>query len=282
MDNKRKKIVTTISISAALIALYFILQYILYVTTDNAQVEAHSLMLASKVGGYIEKVNVVENQRVKATDILVEIDERDYRNALLQHRGDLASMEAKRRDAEKTFKRIGELYSKQAVSQQQYDQASATYNDLKSRYDAAAAQVAQAELNLSNTKIRAPSDGFIAKKAAEKGQLAAVGVPLVGFVDSQERWITANFKETELSSIKVGAQAEITIDAIPGKTFKGKVASLSAATGSTFTLLPPDNATGNFTKVVQRVPVRIILEDLTADELEQLRAGLSAFVRVHK
>jgi membrane fusion protein (multidrug efflux system) len=144
------------------------------------------------------------------------------------------------------------------------------------------AQVAQAELNLENTKIKAPSDGFIAKKSVEVGQLAAAGVPLIGFVDAGERWVTANFKETEISDIHPGNRVWVDVDAISGKTFTGKVESLSSATGATFALLPPDNATGNFTKVVQRVPVRIHLENLTPEDVEMLRAGLSADVKVEK
>ncbi|MNT47979.1 putative multidrug resistance protein EmrK [compost metagenome] len=155
-------------------------------------------------------------------------------------------------------------------------------NEVRAKYEALSAQVAQAELNLENTKIRAPSDGFIAKKAVEVGQLANPGVPLYGFVDASERWVTANFKETDLEAIKVGNAVDISVDAISSKTFKGKVLSLSAATGATFTLLPPDNATGNFTKVIQRIPVKILFEGLTPDEIDSLRAGLSADVKVHK
>ena len=136
--------------------------------------------------------------------------------------------------------------------------------------------------SLDNTKLRAPSDGFVAKKSVEIGQLAAAGVPLVGFVDAGERWVTANYKETDLSHIKAGAKAWIEVDAIKGRTFKGVIESVSAATGATFTLLPPDNATGNFTKVVQRVPVKIRFDNLSDADREDLRAGLSANVDVER
>jgi membrane fusion protein (multidrug efflux system) len=153
---------------------------------------------------------------------------------------------------------------------------------VRSKYQGVQAQVDQAKLNLENTKIRAPVDGAIAKKSLELGQLAAPGVPLIGFVGDSERWVIANFKETEIEGVKAGSPVSVDVDAIGGKTYKGTVTSLSAATGATFTLLPPDNATGNFTKVVQRVPVKIKLENLTADDLELLRAGLSAYVKVRK
>ncbi|MGZ3703677.1 MAG: HlyD family secretion protein, partial [Bdellovibrionota bacterium] len=144
------------------------------------------------------------------------------------------------------------------------------------------AQVDQAQLNLENTKLRAPSDGFVAKKSVELGQLAAAGVPLIGFVDGGERWVTANFKETEIEGVKPGAKAHVDVDAISGKTFEGVVESVSSATGATFTLLPPDNATGNFTKVVQRVPVKVRIENISDAEREMLRAGLSANVKVSR
>jgi membrane fusion protein, multidrug efflux system len=279
-SGKRKKILLSIAGVAAVIGLYFVVDHFLYVSTDNAQIDGHFVMLAAKVGGYIKDVKVVEGQKVKAGDVLAEIDSRDYENTVRQTSGTLTSIEAKKNDAETSFKRISSLYKKGVVSQQQYDTASAAYNELKANYEAAAAAVAQANLNLESTKIRAPSDGFIAKKSVEVGQLAAPGVPLIGFVDAQERWVIANFKETEISDIRVGAPVKITVDAIDGKSFHGKVESLSSATGSTFTLLPPDNASGNFTKVVQRVPVKIHLEDLTPEDFEKLRIGLSADAKV--
>ncbi len=281
-EAKKKRLMVAIGGVTALIAIYMTAQFLLYVTTDNAQIEAHSVMLAPKVSGFVTVVNVVEGQRVKSGDVLVQLDERDYRNTLKQMQGELASFEAKRRDAERNFGRMSQLFKSEAISNQQYDQASAGYQEIKAKYDAIAAQVAQAELNLANTKIVAPSDGFIARRSANIGQLAVQGVPLVGFVDGQERWVIANFKETELEGVKIGKDVDVKVDAISGKTFKGHVESISAATGATFTLLPPDNATGNFTKVVQRVPVRIKLDSLTADEIESLRAGLSAEAKVHR
>lgn len=261
---------------------YFTYQHFTYVSTDNAQVEAHSVILAAKVGGFIKSVNVKEGDQVKAGDVLVEIDPRDYQNALTRIQGEQASVQARSRDNERNFERLRSLYSKGVVSQQQFDAASASYYEVKAKFDANSAQVAQAKLDLENTKIVAPKDGFIAKKSAEVGQLASPGVALIGFVSNDERWITANFKETEIEDVKVGANVLVDIDALSSKSFKGKVAAISAATGATFTLLPPDNATGNFTKVVQRVPVKIELVGLNEGDIQFLRAGLSAFVKVAK
>jgi membrane fusion protein (multidrug efflux system) len=282
MDQKKKKILAIAAVVVTLVIGYFTYEHLSYVTTDNAQIFGHSLMMAPKVPGYITAVNVVEGQKVKKGDLLIQIDERDYENNLKQAKGELASTEARRRDAERNYRRLVDLLSKGAVSQQQFDTSTAQYNDVKAKYDAIASQVAQAELNLSNTKIIAPLDGFIAKKSAEVGQLAAAGVPLLGFIDAGERWIIANFKETEIEGIKIDAEVEIEVDAISGEHFQGKVESISSATGATFTLLPPDNATGNFTKVVQRVPVKIKFVNLTPEQVVKLRTGLSAQIKVHK
>ena len=282
MDHKKKKALLVVGIVIALVISFATYDHFAYVKTDNAQIFGHSLMLAPKVTGFINKVNITEDQKVEKGSVLIEIDARDYDNNLKQAKGELASIEARRKDAERNYRRLVELLSKGAVSQQQFDTSTAQYNDVKAKYDAIASQVAQAELNLSNTKILAPSDGFIAKKSAEVGQLATPGIPLIGFVDSGDRWIIANFKETEIEHIKLNNKVDIEVDAISDKTYKGRVESVSSATGATFTLLPPDNATGNFTKVVQRIPVKIKIENLTAEDIVNLKTGLSALVKVHK
>jgi membrane fusion protein (multidrug efflux system) len=178
------------------------------------------------------------------------------------------------------LQRLKKLYEDQAVSKQDLDEAVARYGNLSSRLKADQAKVSQAQLNLSYTRILAPENGTIAKKSVEPGMVVPPGQALFGFVSSKERWVTANFKETQLSRIKPGQKVTVEVDAISGKKFKGVVDSIGSATGSTFTLLPPDNSTGNFTKVVQRVPVKITLLNLTPEDIGRLAAGLSAVVDV--
>ena len=278
----RKRLLGIVGALAILSIGYFTYQFLSYVKTDNAQIQANTVMLAPKVSGYILKANIREGQKVKANDVLVEIDERDYQNSLKQLTGEFEAVKAQLRDAENNYSRISKLYKSEAVSNQQYDQAFANVSVVRAKHEAITAQINQSNLNLENTKIRAPVDGFIARKSVEIGQLATPGVPLIGFVSSTDRWVNANFKETDLDDIKIGAKVDVEVDAIGGKSFHGEVESLSAATGATFALLPPDNATGNFTKVVQRVPVRIKLTGLAPEDIERLRAGLSAVVKVHK
>ena len=125
----------------------------------------------------------------------------------------------------------------------------------------------------------APDDGIVAKRNAEPGALVQVGQNLLSLVPEESIWVTANLKETQLDKVQVGDAAEFTVDGYPGRTFRGKVESLSPATGARFSLLPPDNATGNFTKVVQRVPVRIAVDN-TADPGHPLRPGMSVEVTI--
>lgn len=279
---KRKKILMGVAGVVGLVVIIFLYNHFMFVKTDNAQVEAPTVLLASKISGYIIDVTAQEGQRVKKGDVLVKIDSRDYQSIADSAQSELESLEARKRDSEKNFQRSKELYKQNVISTQQYDTALANYNEIKSKFDSASAKLVQAKLNLEHTEIKAPSDGIVARKSAEIGQLAAPGQALVGFVSSEKRWIIANFKETELTGIQPGKLVDIEIDALEGRSFKGEVESISSATGATFTLLPPDNATGNFTKVVQRVPVRIKFKDLDIADFEKIQAGLSALVKVHK
>jgi membrane fusion protein (multidrug efflux system) len=135
-----------------------------------------------------------------------------------------------------------------------------------------------AALELSYTKVYAPIDGTVSKKSVTIGQLTPLGQAVAQLVPSSGRWVTANFKETQLAEMRVGQSAEIEVDVYSGAKVQGEVESLSGATGARFAMFPPDNATGNFTKVVQRVPVRIRIREV-ANGIE-LRPGLSAVVTV--
>jgi membrane fusion protein (multidrug efflux system) len=134
-----------------------------------------------------------------------------------------------------------------------------------------------AQVNLGYTRIVSPGDGTIGERQVRTGQLVSPGTQVMTFVENV-RWVQANFRETQLTNIKIGDPAEISIDVYPGRTFKGKVLEIAPASGSQFALLPPDNATGNFTKVVQRVPVKIAFDDSASTS--DLRPGLSAVVTV--
>jgi len=158
---------------------------------------------------------------------------------------------------------------------------------VRARSEASAAKVQlaevavkQAELNLQRTKIVAPIAGIVSKRAVEPGQIVQPGQPLMTVIPLEQVWITANFKETQLKNMRVGQKVLIDVDAYGGREFEGKVESIAAATGSRFSLLPPDNASGNFVKVVQRVPVKIVL-DGNQDPERLLRPGMSVTPTVY-
>ena len=149
----------------------------------------------------------------------------------------------------------------------------------KADIDAKKAAIVVAQVNLAYTRIAAPTDGTVGERRALAGQLVAPGTQVISLVQS-EVWVQANFKETQLTNMRVGDTADVRIDTFPNRVFQGKVEQLSPASGSQFALLPPDNATGNFTKIVQRVPIKIVLFP-GQPYLDRLRPGFSAVVTVH-
>ncbi len=176
---------------------------------------------------------------VKTGAVTVE-QAQQYRSNYLQAR---ASFDAAEANAVATAKQLPVLESQKLQAQAQLEQMRATLE--------------QASINLSRTNITAPVDGYVTQLTAAKGNYAAPGQALMMFVP-REVWVTANFKETEIGRIRPGAAVTITVDAYPGQTFDGHVASIQAGSGTAFSLLPPQNATGNFVKIVQRVPVKIV------------------------
>jgi membrane fusion protein, multidrug efflux system len=200
------------------------------------------------------------------------------RAALAQTKAHLAAMRAN----------TSQMQSRVDEASARFEQTSdvdAIIEQAKARAVAAHAQVTTAKaardlaaLDVSYTRIVAPSDGIVSKRSVAPGQLLVPGQPVVQLVPDGQIWVTANFKETQIQKMRVGQPAEIEIDAFPGQTLHGEVESFSAATGAKFTLLPPDNASGNYTKVVQRLPVRIKVKDVPTSV--PLRPGLSAELTV--
>ncbi len=160
----------------------------------------------------------------------------------------------------------------------QVEVARAQVDVAKARVDQAQAALEQADLNLSYMKVRAPTRGVVSRRSVEPGQLVDPARPLLALTELDDSWVVANFKEDQIGDLRVGQPATVTLDAFSGKKLNGHLDSFSGGTGSRFALLPPDNASGNFTKVVQRVPVLIRIDDKAPDIV--LRPGLSAFVTV--
>ncbi|SDK53974.1 membrane fusion protein, multidrug efflux system [Pedobacter sp. ok626] len=222
----------------------------------------------------------------------------------------LAGAKARLNQQQKEFARYQNLLADESTTQQKFDNVSASLSIVQSDYDQAKAslQVAESKLNdfraqrnaiqaeikiketllqrqeldIRYTVITAPFDGQIGKKTIQEGQLTQPGQTLAFLVNkAEEKWVMANFKETQISNFKIGQVVSIEVDAFPNEKFNGTIESLSPTTGSRYSLLPPDNATGNFVKITQRIPVRIKLTD-TAEKLAKLSAGMNANVYVLK
>ncbi|MGH9443785.1 MAG: HlyD family secretion protein [Thermoanaerobaculia bacterium] len=289
-------------VAGAVFAIRTVGFYEHHAVTDDAQIEAHIDPVLPRIPGYVTEVDVRDNEAVKAGQVLLRIETRDLqakadtaRGALENARAQVsvarANVSAARtasNRADQDLVRYRPLRQKEEISQQQFDTARAAADAARAQVEAAvqqvqaaAGQVAQkqadldwAGLQLSYAAVTAPASGVVSKKDVEVGQLVAAGQPLMAIVEGSEVWVVANFKETQLRKMRVGQKAEFTVDAYPKKIFHGRVDSFSAATGAKFSLLPPDNATGNFTKVVQRIPVKIVPTD-PADPQYPLRAGMS-------
>lgn len=305
------------------------------IATDDAYVQGNIAQVSAKIQGYVSAIAVVENQIVAAGDVLLRLDDGDYKIALdlaqskittqavtlkridaqttaaqaavAQAQAHKDASEAALRNARTVADRTRNLAGSKAVAQAQVDTADAVLDQATADLAGATAQIAsaeanvavmqaqyletqsgmralelavqQAQRNLDLTQLRAPYAGTITHLTPQQGDLVSPGQILGAIVPTDQLYIEANFKETQLAGIRVGATAQITVDGLAGQSFTGTVTSISPATGAMFSLLPAQNATGNFTKVVQRVPVRI---SLPAQVLAkgQMRAGLSVVVDV--
>lgn len=322
-----------VAVAAAALDWLFVLRF--QESTDDAYVGGDVTVLAPKVNGFVDKILVTDNQRVKAGDVLVQLDARDYDAKLAQAsaevdsaRSAVAELEAKQQlqyavigqhaadrnasSAELTRAssdrvRYRELVKSDAVSNQIVERADADYAkadaavarsdaallaskrqldvlgaqlaDARARVNTALAAQRVAALNVEYTTIRSPVDGTVGNRTGRVGMLANVGVPLLTVVPASGLWIDANFKEDQLRKMRAGDRVDVALDASSTR-LHGRVDSLAPATGATFSVLPPENATGNFTKIVQRVPVRVHLDPQPGIE-HVLRPGLSAVVTVH-
>jgi len=281
--------------------------YAAHVETDDAQIEGHISPVLPRIAGYVAEVAVHDNQQIAAGDVLVRVDPRDFDSrvnmahaaldsaaaAVTVAEARVAAAKSKSDKAGRDLARAAALSGQKVVSQQDYDTANwaaeaaaAEYTAAVREVSAAQAQVAQrqadldyATLQLSYTTVTAPGAGVVAKKNVEVGQYVQAGQPLMAIVGEHDVWVVANFKETQLRRMHTGQQVEIHVDAYPQLTFHGRIDSIAAATGAKFSLLPPDNATGNFVKVVQRIPVKVVFTD-PPDPAHPLRIGMDVTATV--
>lgn len=335
----RKFVLPALGAAAGLAALYVLVMWFFVwqfqAATDDAYVQADIAAIAPKLAGYVGAIRVTDNQRVKAGDILLELDTSDIKPkvdqaaALVESRkAGVANAEAKlslqqsvihqaeanvtsaEADAQRTRKDI-ERYQRLAkrgyISSQRLELARADSGKadaatdraraaleaersqvpvLKAARQQAVADLKQAEAALAlaqtdlvNATLRAPFDGVVGNRTVQTGQYVRAGLQVMVVVPLPDVYVVANFKETQIREMEIGQTAHVEIDGLPDVDLRGRVESFAPASGALFSLLPPENATGNFTKIVQRIPVRIRLEG-KADEMARLRAGMSVAVTV--
>ncbi|MBX2987436.1 MAG: HlyD family secretion protein [Bdellovibrionaceae bacterium] len=235
-------------------------------STDDAFVKAHIHTVSARIPGTVQEVLVDDNQIVKKGDVLVKLDPRDYEVQI-------KAAQAGYSKTHKDLKRFQGFSALDPTERPVFDQYQA--NAL-----IAEADLTRAQLQYEYTNITAAADGKIGKRGVEVGEQIQPGQALMALVQPHP-WIEANFKENQVAKIRPGQDVEIEIDAIPGHVFHGRIDSIAPGSGSTFSLLPPDNATGNFTKIVQRIPVKILIEEESSrDFTDRLVSGMSAEVTV--
>jgi membrane fusion protein, multidrug efflux system len=313
-------------------------EYIYYgkhIDTDDAQIDGDISPVVARVGGYVDSIYFEENGHVEKGQVLVKLDDRDYKVKLEQAmsaqkgasagvgvgqsqiiaisansssaRAQAESAAAKLEKANKDYARYADLVKDGSITQQQFDQAKsdrdvaeATYRAAQDQYKAALEQVGTsrnqltvtnvgvtqkqadvdyAKLQLSYATVTSPASGIASKKNIQIGQLVQAGQTLFSIVNDNSLFITANFKETQLTNMHNGQKVKIEVDAYPDLKLQGEVYNFAPATGAKFSLLPPDNATGNYVKVVQRIPVKIKI-DADKETMAKLRPGMSVSVSV--
>ncbi|MGA2775823.1 MAG: HlyD family secretion protein [Candidatus Omnitrophota bacterium] len=276
-DPKKKKVIkilAAIVIAGLLSAGIYIVHNLNRETTDDAYIEGRIHTIAPKVSGTVLKVNVEDNQPVKKGDLLVEIDPVDY---ILKVKEAAANLEVRKATLEQSVRdrdRAESLFNGKVIPKEKYEFAFTAYNLAKAQVSAAEQQFNISRQNLQYTKIYSPVDGYVTKKSVEIGNQIKAEQPLMAIIGLNDIWLTANYKETQLKNVKKGQRVLIKVDTYLGKVFMGKVDSIMAGTGAAFSLFPPENALGNYVKVVQRIPVKIVFDD-NADRDHLLRIGMS-------
>ncbi|MDU7306814.1 MAG: HlyD family secretion protein [Escherichia coli] len=261
----KKQLIGVVAIGILLAGVVFFIWWVskgrFIQTTDDAYIGGNITTVASKVSGYISAIEVRDNQSVKKGDIILRLDDRDYR-------ANVARLEAKIKSSKANLESIQATI---AMQQSIIQSASETWQAVKHEE--------QKRLRDTERYEKLAQSAAISQQIIDNARFDYQQVSLVSLVPVSELWVDANYKENQIAGMKPGMKAEIRADILKGEVFHGHIESLSPATGASFSLIPIENATGNFTKIVQRVPVRIAFDD--AKELKQLlRPGLSVTVSV--
>jgi len=249
-----------------------------YISTDDAYVNANIVEVSSRISGQITHNYVENNQLVKQNQLLFEIDAAPFKLAVDKARAQLSITESDLHNAQVTAERITTLADLKFAAKQTKDDVLAKLQSATASVALAKAALAQAELDLSYTKVYAATTGLVANMTLRDGNVVTINQPLFALISVDQYWVDANFKETELKNIKLKLATDVEVDMYPNHHFHGVVESISGGSGTAFSLLPPQNAAGNWVKVTQRVPVKIRI--LNPDPRYPLRIGTTATVTI--
>jgi len=278
---------------------YWYLKMRSVIQTDDAMVDGDQMAVATKVFGRIANLGADEGDSVRPGELLVQLDDSDLQSRVAQAEAHLALAQENVKLAEVTVQRAREdfdraqvQYNGQAIPREQLDHARSALASAQAQHGIALAQVraARADLDvvqtqLVDTQVHSPFAGVVAKRWVLQGEVVQAGQPILTLYNLEKVWVTAYFEETKLRSISLGSRAEVSVDAYPNQTLHGTVVLLGAAAASQFSLIPPNNASGNFTKVTQRVPVRVALDGYgegqgAAAGIPRLLPGMSVVVKI--
>jgi membrane fusion protein (multidrug efflux system) len=251
-----------------------------FASTNDAYVGAHTVDVSAEVAGQVKEVHVDNNQRVEAGQPLIDLDRTPFELALGRARAQLAQRRAELENARHNNARNQVLVGRGFLSRQGAEATMTQEATASAAMRDAEVAVRQAELDLQRTHLVAPAAGMVANLSLRPGASVQPRVPLFALISDREFWVDANFKETQLRGLQPGQEATVKLDMYPNRVFRGVVQSLSGGAGTAFSLLPPQNATGNWVKVTQRVPVRVRIVD--PDPQYPLRIGTTATVEVRR
>ena len=276
-------------------------------TSNDAQIEQYVSPINLRASGYIDKIYFTEHQEVHKGDTLMVLDDREYKirvmeaeaalkdaqagatiiNATLNttqttasvYDASIAEIEVRLAKLEKDRKRYENLVKRNAATPIQLEQIITDYEATRKKLEAVERQKKAALSGVSYTVVVAPCDGKLGRRSLEEGQFISAGQTITYILPNTQKWIVANYKETQIENLHIGQEVSVTVDAISDKEFTGKVTSISGATGSKYSLVPTDNSAGNFVKIQQRIPVRIDFTNLSKEDNERLAAGMMVVVK---
>lgn len=250
-----------------------------YISTDDAYLNANIVQIAARVSGKVNHIYVKNNAYVEKGQLLFDIDPEPFQLAVDSANAQQTQCEAELEQASLTAKRTLPLVNKHVLPPQTGDNTMAALKSAQGKLDFAKTGLKQAMLNLQYTKVIASASGWVTNVTLQTGDIISANQPLFALISNEEFWADANFKETEIANIKPGQTATIVMDMYPKHKFQGIVESISGGAGTAFSLLPPQNATGNWVKVTQRIPIKIkVIEP--SNKAYPLRIGTSAKVTI--